>query len=53
MFATAAAHLAVAVIALVAGLGPTLLADAFFIAAWVASALLFRQSSEVAPSPSR
>ena len=53
MFATAAAHLAVAVIALVAGLGPTLLADAFFIAAWVASALLFRQSSEVAPSATR
>jgi hypothetical protein len=53
MFATAGAHAVVAVIALVAGLGPTLPADAFFVAAWVASALLFRQASEVAPSPSR
>jgi hypothetical protein len=44
MFATAAAHAVVAVIALVTGLGPTLLADAFFVAAWVASGLLFRQS---------
>ncbi len=52
MFATAAAHAAVAAIALVAGLGPTLLADAFFIAAWVASGLLFRQAS-VEPSPAR
>lgn len=45
MFATAGAHAIVPVVALVAGLGPTLLADAFFIAAWVASALLFRQAS--------
>ena len=45
MFATAGAQAVVAMIALVAGLGPTLLADAFFIAAWVASALLFRQAS--------
>lgn len=45
MFATAAAHALVAIIALVAGLAPTLPADAFFIAAWVASALLFRQAS--------
>jgi hypothetical protein len=52
MFATAGAHVLVAVIALVAGLGPTLLADAFFVAAWVASALLFRQAT-VTPSPSR
>lgn len=44
MFATAAAHVVVVVIALVAGLGPELRADAFFIAAWVASALLFRQA---------
>ena len=51
MFATAGAQAVVVVIALVAGLGPTLLADAFFIAAWVASALLFRQASlESAPS---
>jgi hypothetical protein len=52
MFATAGAQALVAVIALVAGLGPTLLADAFFVAAWVASALLFRQAS-VEPLPSR
>ena len=45
MFVTAAAHAVVAVIGLVAGLGPTLLADAFFIAAWVASGLLFRQAA--------
>ena len=45
MFATAAAHTVVAVIGQVTGLGPTLLADAFFIAAWVASGLLFRQAS--------
>jgi hypothetical protein len=44
MFATAGAQAVVAVIALVAGLGPALLADAFFIAAWVASGLLFRQA---------
>jgi hypothetical protein len=48
VFATAAAHAVVAVIALVAGLGPTLPADAFFIAAWVASGLLFRQASVTA-----
>ena len=51
MFATAAAQAIVAVIALVAGLGPTLPADAFFVAAWVASGLLFRQAS-VASAPS-
>jgi hypothetical protein len=50
-FATAAAHVAVVVVALVAGLGPTLPADAFFIGAWVASGLLFRQA-RVEPSPS-
>jgi hypothetical protein len=44
MFATAAAHAVVALIGLVAGLGPTLAADAFFVAAWVASGLLFRQA---------
>jgi hypothetical protein len=51
MFATAVAHVTVAVIALVAGLGPTLFADAFFIGAWVASGLLFRQAAEARPSP--
>jgi len=35
----------------VAGLGPTLPADAFFIGAWVVSGLLFRQASvESAPA---
>jgi hypothetical protein len=48
MFATAGAQAVVAVIALVAGLGPTLPADAFFVVAWVASGLLFRQASEAA-----
>jgi hypothetical protein len=52
MFATAAAHVLVAAIALIAGLGPTLPADAFFVAAWVASGLLFRQAS-TEPSPAR
>jgi hypothetical protein len=46
MFATAGAQAIVAVIALVAGLGPTLLADGFFVAAWVASGLLFREAAE-------
>jgi hypothetical protein len=40
------------VIALIFRLGPTLPADAFFIAAWVASGLLFRQAS-IASSPAR
>ena len=48
MFATAGAQALVAVIALIAGLGPTLPADAFFVAAWVASGLLFRQASVTA-----
>lgn len=45
MFATAAAHAVVAIIGLAFDLGPTLLADAFWIAGWVASGLLFRQAS--------
>jgi hypothetical protein len=45
MFATAAAHAVVAVIGLLANLGPTLPADAFWIAGWVTSGLLFRQAS--------
>jgi hypothetical protein len=45
MFATAGAHAVVATLALIAALGPTLLADAFFVLAWVASGLLFRQAS--------
>ncbi len=48
MFATAAAHAVVAIIGVVANLGPTLPADAFWIAGWVTSGLLFRQAS-VAP----
>ena len=50
MFAMAATHVLVAVIALVAGLGPALHADAFFVALWVASALLFRQASVTVPA---
>ena len=51
MFATAAAHAVVAFIGLAADLGPTLLADALWIAGWVASGLLFRQASlEAEPS---
>jgi hypothetical protein len=51
MFATAITHVVVAAIALIAGLGPTLPADAFFVAAWVASGLLFRQgAAEPAPA---
>jgi len=45
MFATAGAHVIVVAIALIANLGPTPPADAFFVAAWVASGLLFRQAS--------
>ena len=48
MFATAATHAVVAVIGLAADLGPTLAADAFWVAGWVVSGLLFRQSSEAA-----
>ena len=51
MFATAAAHLLVVVIALVASLGPELRADAFFIGAWVLSGLLFRQASATPAAP--
>ena len=51
MFATAAAQAVVSVIGLVTGLGPTVLADAFFIAAWVAAGVLFREASVLsAPS---
>ncbi|HJP71462.1 MAG TPA: hypothetical protein VJ975_07065 [Candidatus Limnocylindria bacterium] len=52
MFATAAAQAVVAAIGLVAGLGPTLLADAFWIAGWVTAGLLFRQAS-LQPAASR
>ena len=52
MFATAAVHTVVAIIGIVANLGPTLPADAFWVAGWVTSGLLFRQAS-LATSPSR
>ena len=52
MFATAIAHAIVAIIAILAGLGPTPLADAFFIGAWLASAVLFRVAGLQVP-PSR
>jgi uncharacterized membrane protein len=48
MFATAGAHTVVAAIALIAGLGPELRADIFFIGAWVLSGLLFRQARPAA-----
>ena len=48
MFATAGAHVIVVVVALAANLGPELRADAFFIAAWIASGVLFRQASSTA-----
>jgi hypothetical protein len=51
LFAAAAVHAVVAVIALGAALGPTLPADAFFVAAWVVSGLLFRRAA-TEPSPS-
>ena len=44
MFATAGVHAVVAAIGLIANLGPTIPADAFFILAWIASGLLFRQA---------
>lgn len=50
MFAAAAAQAGVAVIALVGGLGSTLLADALFVAGWTASGVLFRQASASARS---
>jgi hypothetical protein len=51
MVATAAVHGLVVLIALVAGLRPTLPADAVFIGLWLGSALLFRQASmRAAPS---
>jgi hypothetical protein len=45
MFATAIAHVVVAAIGLFANLGPTILADAFFVLAWLAAGVLFRQAS--------
>jgi hypothetical protein len=45
MFMTATVHATVAIIGHVTGLGPTLLADALWVVAWVASGLLFRQAA--------
>jgi hypothetical protein len=45
LFAAAATHAVVAVIGLVANLGPTLPADAFWTAGWLVSGLLFRQAA--------
>ena len=45
MFVAAAVHATVAIIGQVTGLGPTLLADGFWVTAWAASGLLFRQAS--------
>jgi hypothetical protein len=44
LFAMALAQALVAAIALIAGLGPTLFLDAFFVALWVVSGLLFRRA---------
>ena len=46
MFAAGGAQAVVALIALLANLGPTLPADAFFAAAWIASGVLFRRAAE-------
>jgi hypothetical protein len=53
MFATAIAHVFIAAIALIANLGPTIPADAFFVLAWVASGLLFRQANRSTPEAAR
>ena len=50
MFATAGAQGLVAVIALVAGLGSDAAGGRFFIAAWIASGLLFRRATSIEPS---
>ncbi len=48
-FATALAQMLVGVIALIAGLGFTLILNAFFAALWVGSALLFRRAARTQP----
>lgn len=45
MFVAAALHATVAIIGQLTGLGPTLLADALWVTAWVASGMLFRQAT--------
>ncbi len=49
LFATASAQMLVGVIALIAGLGFTLILNGFFAALWVGSALLFRQAAREQP----
>ena len=49
LFATAAAQMLVGVIALIAGLGFTLILNGFFAALWVGSALLFRRAAREQP----
>jgi hypothetical protein len=49
LFATAIAQVSVGVIALVAGLGFTLILNGFFAALWVGSAMLFRRAANTKP----
>ena len=49
LFATAIAQMLVGVIALIAGLGFTLILNAFFAALWVGSASLFRHAARTQP----
>ena len=49
LFATAGAQMLVGVIALIAGLGFTLILNGFFAALWVGSALLFREAAREQP----
>jgi len=49
MFLTAMAQIVVGVIALIAGLGSSLLIDLFFAALWIGSALLFRHAGTTDP----
>ena len=51
LFATALAQMSVAVIALVAGLGFTLILNGFFAALWVGSAMLFRRAGAAGSQP--
>ena len=44
MFAAATTHVVIVAIGLIANLGPTILADAFFVLAWLAAGVLFRQA---------
>ena len=49
LFATALAQMLVGVIALIAGLGLTLILNGLFAALWVGSALLFRRAARTQP----